>query len=193
MTDERKIRVTDKRRTGTPSGESEPTEIVDAPEARVVEEPVMPEAELLNKLAYLQADFDNYRKRMMREQTEIAKRAEARMLEKLLPVLDNFERALDHEPEGSSLGILQRELIDSLKSEGLQEIEALGTEFDPRFHEAVESHEDPEVSLPTVTSVHRRGYMLAEKVLRPAMVGVARPAETLESFVTETTDEEDSA
>ena len=188
MTDERKIRVTDKRRTGTPSGESEP-EIVDAPEVRVVEEPSeTPEgraAQLLDKLAYLQADFDNYRKRMMREQAEIAKRAEARMLEKLLPVLDNFERALDHEPEGSSLGILQRELIDSLKSEGLQEIEALGTEFDPRFHEAVESHEDPEASVPTVTSVHRRGYMLGEKVLRPAMVGVARPADIL--------DEEDSA
>ncbi len=185
MADERKIRVTDKRRTGTPSGESEPTGIVDAPEARVVEEPMMPEggreAELLDKLAYLQADFDNYRKRMMREQAEIAKRAEARMLEKLLPVLDNFERALDHEPEGSSLGILQRELIDSLKSEGLQEIEALGTEFDPRFHEAVESHEDASVSLPTVTSVHRRGYMLGEKVLRPAMVGVARPSESLEA------------
>ena len=101
-----------------------------------------PRGATFDKLAYLQADFDNYRKRMMREQAEIAKRAEARMLEKLLPVLDNFERALDHEPEGSSLGILQRELIDSLKSEGLQEIEALGTEFDPRFHEAVESHED---------------------------------------------------
>lgn len=190
MPDERKIRVTDKRRAAKPPGESEPPEIVDAPEARVEEQPVMPEAELLNKLAYLQADFDNYRKRMMREQAEIAKRAEARMLEKLLPVLDNFERALDHEPEGSSLGILQRELIDSLKSEGLQDIEALGAEFDPRFHEAVESHEDTEVSSPTVTSVHRRGYMLGEKVLRPAMVGVARPTETIG---TEIEEEEDSA
>lgn len=118
---------------------------------------------------------------MMREQAEIAKRAEARMLEKLLPVLDNLERALDHEPEGSSLGIVQRELMDALKSEGLQEIEALGTEFDPRFHEAVESHEDAEVPIPTVTSVHRRGYMLGERVLRPAMVGVARPVESLEA------------
>lgn len=186
MTDERKLRVTDKRRTGEPSGEAVPTEIVDPPEAsaeegKPAEAPDGREAELLDRLTYLQADFDNYRKRMMREQAEIAKRAEARMLEKLLPVLDNFERALDHEPEGSSLGILQRELIDSLRSEGLQEIEALGTEFDPRFHEAVESHEDPGVALPTVTSVHRRGYMFGERVLRPAMVGVARPAESFEA------------
>lgn len=186
MTDERRVKVTDKRRAVQSPGVSEPEEIVDAPEARVIDDaPVEAEdgreAELLDKLAYLQADFDNYRKRMMREQAEIAKRSAARMLEKLLPVLDNFERALDHEPEGSSLTIMKRELIDALRSEGLQEIEALGTEFDPRFHEAVESHEDEAASVPTVTSVHRRGYMLGEKILRPAMVGVARPVEAREA------------
>ncbi len=184
MTDERKFKVTDKRRAGPPPDESGAEDENKIPEGRIVDEEDLAadrnpdlESDLINRLAYLQADFDNYRKRMMREQAEIARRGEARVLERILPVLDNFERALEHESEGSSLHIVHREFMSALAAEGLTEIQALGAAFDPRFHDAVETHEDEAVTVPTVSSVHRRGYMHGEKVLRPAMVGVANPLE----------------
>jgi molecular chaperone GrpE len=129
----------------------------------------------LADLQRLQAEFDNYRKRVMKDQAAAASRAGARLVENLLPVLDNFELAIAHGEGGAGVELVFKELRSALEREGLQEIAAEGAAFDPRIHQAVESHEDPNVSEPVVESVYRRGYMFKDQLLRPAMVVVANP------------------
>jgi molecular chaperone GrpE len=92
------------------------------------------EQDLLEDLRRLQAEFDNYRKRMMREQTEIASRASARLVERLLVVLDSFDRALAHGSTGDGLELVHKELMSVLAAEGLEAIDALGKPFDPNLH-----------------------------------------------------------
>jgi molecular chaperone GrpE len=179
-----RVRVSDKRRTRTDA------DVAAVPEnqavTEVTAEPAQPESKpssppeprtYLEDLQRLQAEFENYRKRMMREQTEIAERAAAGLVERLLPVLDNLDRALAHEGASDGLRLIRKELMDVLAAEGLEEIPALGERFDPHLHEAVESHEDANVSDPVCSAVYRSGYKLKGKVLRPPMVGVARPPE----------------
>lgn len=129
----------------------------------------------LDDLRRLQADFENYRKRMMREQTSVADRATAAFVTRLLPVLDSFERALSHGDSG--LGAVHKSLMEILHSEGLEEISALGKPFDPTVHEAVESRDDDDVNEAVCAEVYRAGYRFKGSVLRPAMVVVARPRE----------------
>ena len=131
----------------------------------------------LEDLRRVQAEFDNYRKRMLREQTQLAQRASARLVERMLPVLDNFESAIEHGEGGTGVELVYKELRRVLEEEGLEEIAAEGHPFDPRVHEAFDAVEDENVSEPTVRSVLRRGYRLKDQVLRPSMVGVARPPE----------------
>jgi molecular chaperone GrpE len=140
--------------------------------------PPAAEHDYLADLQRLQAEFDNYRKRVMRERTEVAGRAKARFVEGLLPVIDNFERAIAHGEGGEGVRLVLRELEGVLAAEGIEEIVAEGQPFDPRFHEAVESVEDPEVSEPIVTAVRRRGWRSGDHVIRAPMVRVARPTET---------------
>lgn len=123
----------------------------------------------------LQADFDNRRKRMMRETAMASDRAKREMLERLLPLLDNFDRALEHDDGSSALQLLHKELLRTLESEGLEEIEAEGQRFDPHVHDAVESHPSPDVDDTMVKAVYRKGYRMGDLVLRPAMVVVAHP------------------
>ncbi len=125
----------------------------------------------------MQADFDNYRKRMLREQTQLAQRASARLIERLLPILDNFESAIAHGEGGAGVELVYKELKRVLEEEGLEEIAAEGQPFDPRMHEAFEAVEDDSVSEPTVRGVLRRGYAVKGQVLRAPMVSVARPPE----------------
>jgi molecular chaperone GrpE len=139
------------------------------------------ERDLLEDLRRLQAEFDNYRKRVLKEQTAMASRASARLVERLLPVLDNFERAIAHGEGGPGVELVHKELRKTLEQEGLTEIEADGAPFDPRVHEAFQAIDDPGVSEATVREVYRRGYKLGQHVLRPAMVVVARPAEPAEA------------
>ena len=129
----------------------------------------------LDDLRRVQADFDNYRKRMLREQTQLAQRASARLVERLLPVLDNFESAIAHGEGGNGVELVYKELRRVLEEEGLTEIPAEGEAFDPRVHEAFEAVEVEGVTEPTVRSVLRRGYRLKDQILRPSMVSVARP------------------
>ena len=133
--------------------------------------------DFLDDLKRLQADFDNYRKRMMREQSATAGRAKARLMEQLLPVLDAFDQALEHEGDDGGLELIYKQLKTTLESEGLEEIPAQGVPFDPHVHDAVDSREDPNVQEIVTQSVYRRGYRVGDQVLRPAMVVVARPAE----------------
>jgi molecular chaperone GrpE len=135
------------------------------------------EQDLLDDLRRLQAEFDNYRKRVLREQTAMTTRASARLIERLLPVLDNFERAVSHGEGGPGVALVHKELRQALEQEGLEEIEAAGARFDPREHEAFQAVDDPDVDEVMVREVYRRGYKLGDQVLRPAMVVVVRPSE----------------
>ena len=180
-----RVRVSDKRRPRTDADvaavpeEKAAAETAAEPEHGEPQQASAPAPRTyLEDLQRLQAEFENYRKRMMREQTEIAARAAAGLIERLLPVVDNLDRAVAHEDESSGLRLVRKEFMDVLAAEGLEEIAALGERFDPHLHEAVESHEDANVSDPVCSAVYRSGYKLKGKVLRPAMVGVARPPET---------------
>jgi molecular chaperone GrpE len=174
----------DKRRTATGRAPDEargPEEIsgpqvVPGDVAGGADEPAAA-ATYLDDLRRLQAEFENYRKRVMKDQASIAERSKARLLERLLPVLDNFERAMSHGEGGPGVKLVFKDLKETLAAEGLEEIPAEGVAFDPRIHEAVESTEDASLSEPTCVTRYRTGYRLGEKVLRPAMVVVARPPE----------------
>ena len=139
-------------------------------------------AEHLDDLKRLKAEFENYRKRVLKEQTQLVERASQQLVEKLMPVLDNFELALiaadrtkDYEPLVRGVEIVYGELMDLLHKEGLAKIEAAGKPFDPTQHEAVlEVGDGPAEGDPVVAEVVRNGYTLKGKVLRPAMVKVVR-------------------
>ena len=134
------------------------------------------ERDLLDDLRRLQAEFDNYRKRVLREQTAMTTRASARLVERLLPVLDNFERAIEHGEGGPGMELVLKDFKRVLEQEGLEEIEAQGAAFDPRVHDAFQVVEDEDVPEPTVRAVYRRGYRMGDAVLRAPMVVVAQPA-----------------
>ncbi|HEX2241619.1 MAG TPA: nucleotide exchange factor GrpE [Actinomycetota bacterium] len=139
-------------------------------------DPTEEKHDYLGDLQRLQAEFENYRKRMMRDQAGIAERAAGRLMERLLPVLDNFERAIAHGEGGEGVALVFRELKETLAKEGLEEVSADGLEFDPQVHDAIAAHEDPDVEQPLVKEVSRRGYSYKGQLLRPAMVVVATPA-----------------
>jgi molecular chaperone GrpE len=135
----------------------------------------------LDDLRRLQADFDNYRKRTLREQTARTASASQALVARLLPVLDNFERAVSAAEQSRDFdGMLKGvemvlgALREVLEGEGLVKIEAEGKPFDPERHEAVIAveHEDAEPGM--VVDIIRAGYELGGKVLRPAMVKVAK-------------------
>jgi molecular chaperone GrpE len=167
-----KVKVMDKRRGAQAEAGPEPTS---APADADERAGAAAEAGLLDDLRRLQAEFDNYRKRVLREQTAMASRASQRLVERLLPVLDNFERAMEHGEGGPGIELVYKELRQTLEQEGLEEIEAEGAPFDPRLHEAFQVIDDADASEPVVKIVYRRGYRLGDAVLRPAMVVVARP------------------
>jgi molecular chaperone GrpE len=123
------------------------------------------------------ADFENYRKRADREKTEFFKYALAEVLKDLIPVLDNFDRALDHAGEGDDfhkgVALIYKQMWDVLKRHGLRPIEQSGVPFDPKLHEAVVREENPSVPSHTVVAILQKGYFLHDRLLRPAMVKVA--------------------
>jgi molecular chaperone GrpE len=136
-----------------------------------------------DRLLRLSADFDNYRKRSLRERDEWSKYAALNLLEKLLPIMDSMDRAVEsvetqsEEVQNNLEGfrMIQRQLSDTLQKEGLTEIEALDQPFDPACHEAVmqapveEGQQDNQV-----VEVLRKGYRYHDRVLRAAMVKVAK-------------------
>ena len=137
--------------------------------------------EYLDTLRRVQAEFENYRKRVIKEQTALVDRATSGLVEQLLPVLDSFELALknfdsagsdDIESVRKGVELVYAELLGVLEKAGLSRIEAEGKPFDPNVHEAV-MQEDGDGE-PVVTDVLRTGYTLKGRVLRPAMVKVTR-------------------
>lgn len=123
------------------------------------------------------ADFENFRKRNEREKADFFRHALGAVLRDMLPVLDNFDRALDHAAEGDEFhkGVLliYKQLFDVLQKHGLKAIDETGVHFDPNVHEAVIREEDDSVPSHTVTAVLQKGYFLHDRLLRPAMVKVA--------------------
>ena len=123
------------------------------------------------------ADFDNYRKRADREKQEYFRQALGGLMKELLPVLDNFDRALDHAEEGDDFhkGVLliYKQLWSVLQKHGLKPVEQAGVPFDPNIHEAVVSEANSSVPNHTVLAVLQKGYYLHDRLLRPAMVKVA--------------------
>lgn len=135
--------------------------------------------ELLNTLMRRQADFENYRKRVEKERHQDRHRAVEALIEGLLPVLDAFDRALENVDESASpeyargFEMIRRQLSDALARQGLKRIEAVGKEFNPHFHHAierVETHHHPDGE---VIGEMQPGYVFHDRVLRPAMVRVA--------------------
>jgi molecular chaperone GrpE len=135
----------------------------------------------LDDLRRLQADFDNYRKRTLREQTARAASASQALVARLLPVLDNFELAVSAAEQSRDFDRMLKgvemvfgELRQALEGEGLVKIEAEGKPFDPERHEAVIAVEEEDTEPGMVVDIVRAGYELRGKVLRPAMVKVAK-------------------
>ncbi|HEY8850390.1 MAG TPA: nucleotide exchange factor GrpE [Thermoanaerobaculia bacterium] len=123
------------------------------------------------------ADFENYRKRADREKTEFFKYALGEVLKDLIPVLDNFDRALEHAGEGDDLhkgvALIYKQMWEVLKRHGLRPIEQSAVPFDPKIHEAVVREENPSVPSHTGVAILQKGYFLHDRLLRPAMVKVA--------------------
>jgi molecular chaperone GrpE len=149
-------------------------------EEQVAEEPVVeesPPAPQDDSYLRLAADFDNYRKRVARDQENLVARAHERLVKELLPVLDDLERALvaaeDHEEAKLEEGVrlVHRELVSALSREGLVEIETDGR-FDPHVHEALLT-QPSEAEEGAVIEVLQKGYRLGDRVLRPARVVVS--------------------
>src|SRR6266513_262007 len=121
----------------------------------------------LDALKRLQADFENYKKRILKQQTEHLERAAEGLVEKLLPVLDTCDLALAHGGEG--LDQVQGQLMVALEKEGLERIDAVGKPFDPNVHDAVAHEADEDGGDgPVVSEVMRTGYRFKGKLLRPA-------------------------
>ena len=139
---------------------------------------------LLDRLARLQAEFDNARKRAVREQQEFREFAAADVIKNFLPILDSFERALKAGGDSNSnsndfrngIELIYRQFQDALQKIGVQLIVSVGQAFDPRVHEAVEMVDTSEVPDHHVLDELQRGYKYKERLLRPAMVRVARNA-----------------
>ena len=136
--------------------------------------------DLLERLQRLQAEFDNYRKRMDTRFSDIAKFASEDILLKVLDVYDNILRALEmdftKDPDAARIGInaIQQQLEKILTNEGVRVLETVGQEFDPYYQHAAQRAYDPEKPEGVILAEYQRGYMLKDKVLRPAVVCVNR-------------------
>ena len=135
--------------------------------------------ELRQTLLRRQADFDNYRKRIEKERFEDSKRATARVIEGLIPVIDGFEHALaahreaEYENYRKGFELIYKQLLDNLTKLGVERIDPLGKSFDPHLHQAVDRAETSEHKDGTILQVFQPGYVFHGRVLRPAMVRVA--------------------
>jgi molecular chaperone GrpE len=195
--EEPRVVIRDRRRIDPETGEARHP--VDAPsagnipadgaappaEARVSEARIDSEAEKLRtqldeRTADLQrvtAEYANYRRRVDRDRTVASEQATAAVLTALLPVLDDVDRARAHGDLTGAFAAVAEQLTGALQRVGLSSFGEAGDAFDPVWHEAVLHTESPDVTQPTCVDVMRRGYALGERMLRPAMVAVADPAD----------------
>ena len=140
---------------------------------------------LQDRLLRTLADFDNYKKRINREKQDLRKYGTERFARELLPVIDNFERALQQAGEAAEasaliegIEMILKQLMDVLSSSSISPIAALGMPFDPAHHEALAQRPDAEAEPNTVVEEYQRGYMLHDRLLRPARVVVSTAPDT---------------
>ena len=159
------------------------TRAVDEPAPASQDEPAKLQSErddLFDRLLRKTAEFDNYRKRVEKERREQAEWAAADVLSDVIGILDEFDRALSVEapPEAQSyrtgIELIHRQLGELLRKRGVAAIETLGTDFDPHLHQAVAYEESPGAREGEVIGELRKGYRLGERLLRPALVRVAK-------------------
>ncbi len=135
-------------------------------------------AELKDQLLRQQAEMANYRRRTQQERSERVERGRIEVIQYLLPVLDDFERAIDADAEADGyregVELILKSLRDLLGSFGVSRLDPHGEEFDPTLHDAVQQLPTDEVPAGRIVSVYKPGYRVAERLLRPAMVAVAR-------------------
>jgi len=150
------------------------------PEQQEIEKLKLQADEHHQRLLRAQADFDNFRSRTRQEKEEFAKYASLKVVEQLLPVVDNFERALaagkdsnDYDALIKGVDMIFRQLDQVLAAEGLTRMETVGQPFNPEFHQAVMQVESDEHEEGIVVEELQKGYLLKDKVLRPAMVKVS--------------------
>ncbi|WP_404453519.1 nucleotide exchange factor GrpE [Oceanobacillus kapialis] len=176
------------------NNESDHIEVIDSEESILeeagneeeVQNPLQQEVDKLNKekeeingrYLRLQAEFDNFKKRTQKEKEADRKYKSQDLVNDLLPAVDNFERALQVESTEENASLVEgitmvyRQLKDALKNAGVEEIETTGKEFDPNLHHAVMQVEDDELEANTVVEELQKGYILKDRVIRPAMVKV---------------------
>jgi len=139
--------------------------------------PAVQEEDFRDRYLRTLADFENFRKRSEREKDDFRRYALVGVIRDLLPVIDNFDRALEHAEEGDEfhkgVALIYKQLFDVLQRHGLKTISESGVRFDPNIHEAVVREEDPSVPSHTVVAILQKGYFLHDRLLRPAMVKVA--------------------
>lgn len=164
---------------------SETPEEDNAPEAEKTEEKAEEKTEEKaddgnEKYVRLMAEFQNYKKRVAKEKNDIREYATEKLVMELLPVLDNFERALaasaEDDPAGYAKGmeLIFTQMVTELQKSGLAEVEAEGQDFDPTKHNAVMTEENEELESGKVSKVLQKGYALNDKVIRPSMVAVTK-------------------
>lgn len=174
---------------GEPESVETPPEATEAPEGEVTIEELRRQAtakaqeakECHEKLLRYAAELENFKKRAERERADLLQFANENVFKELLPVLDNLERALDNgrqfdAPPGllEGLELVHQDFLKILNRFGVNPVECLGLPFDPAFHHAVMEEEAPELADQTVTKELQRGYLYHTRLLRPAMVVVAR-------------------
>ena len=170
----------------TPREETVTTDTVEPTESAAPETAAEPaavaeavKAEMMDRILRLQADFDNYRRRTRQEQTELSAFVSQNLIKELLPVIDNFERALGSRPAedpsgfGAGVEMIFRQLYSVLEKQGISTVAAVGEMFDPNRHEAILKDADSDQPEGTVVAELQKGYAVGGKVIRPALVKVA--------------------
>ncbi len=160
--------------------DQDPQQQQDEPQPDPLEELRRERDAVQDRLLRTAAEFDNYRKRMDRERRDLAEYTAGEVLTELLPIIDNLERALQaaaaDDPLRKGVELIHRQMLDILRKRGVKPIEALGADFDPNFHQAVIHEPSAEHREGEVMEELQRGYVVGDRLLRPAMVKVAKPA-----------------
>jgi molecular chaperone GrpE len=135
---------------------------------------------LQDRLLRTAAEFDNYRKRMDRERRDLAEYTAAEVIKDLLPIIDNLERALQaaaqDDPLRKGVELIHKQMLEMLRRRGVTPIDARGADFDPNFHQAVIHEESAQHREGEVMEELQRGYVVGDRLIRPAMVKVAKGA-----------------
>lgn len=164
------------------------SDIEESQDTEVEEGSEKEEDDLQQKYLRLAADFENYKKRISKEKADVQAYGNEELIKALLNVLDNLERALEHTESGDSTALFEgvqlvhKQFISCLEKFGVTNVEAeKGTQFDPRFHQAIERVESTELSSGLILSQMLPGYILKDRLLRPAMVVVSKGVEEKEA------------